>query len=189
MIGFFSNVVGFAQCVPGEIAGFFSGIGDKVSGFFSGIPDKVGGLFNDVVSTVRGIPGEIVGFFSGIGSRITSAIGSIHFPTPHVSWEGVNILGKSISLPHISWYAKGGFFDGATVLNGVGEAGTELAWPSYGRYFDRYAKGIARYMPEGSGGDTNYTINIDGMVFNDDDHMRDVAFDFARGVVRKAGVV
>lgn len=115
---------------------------DKLSGLKAGVEN----IFNSVVDFVSSIPDKIVGFFSGLGSRIASAIGSIHFPTPHVSWEGTSIPG--LSLPHVSWYGAGGFVNGAALI-GAGERGTELIWPSYSPYLDRYADAIASRMNGG----------------------------------------
>lgn len=115
---------------------------DKLSGLKADVED----IFNSVVDFVSGIPDKIVGFFSGLGSRIASAIGNINFPTPHVSWEGTSIPG--LSLPHVSWYGAGGFVNGAALI-GAGERGTELIWPSYSPYLDRYADAIASRMNGG----------------------------------------
>ena len=88
---------------------------------------SIGGIFSSAfqaaVDFVAGIPGQIIGFFSGLGSRITEAIGSIHFPTPHVSWGDVKVGEVSIPLPTVQWYARGGFTNGPIAI--AGEAGRE----------------------------------------------------------------
>lgn len=141
----FNGIVDFLSGIPGQILGFFQGIGDKIAAFFDDVTDAET-PFDDLVSFVTGIPDQIVNFFSGLGSRIASAIGSIHFPTPHVSWEGTSIPG--LSLPHVSWYGAGGFVNGAALI-GAGERGTELIWPSYSPYLERYADAIASRMNGG----------------------------------------
>lgn len=110
--GIFSNVVGFVSGIPGRIIGFFSNVGNGVSNLFQGIPGAVSNVFNSVVNFVQGIPGKVVGFFSGIGGRITSAIGSIHFPQPHVTWETLTVGNVNLGnvIPHVTWSAKGGIF-------------------------------------------------------------------------------
>ena len=125
-------------------------------------------VFEGLVNFVKNIPGKIVEFFSGIGSRITSAIGSIHFPTPHVTWEGTAIPG--LSLPKIQWYGAGGFVNGATII-GAGERGAELIWPSYGNALDKYADAIARRIPEGSGA-TVTNVYLNDLIVNDDARIR-----------------
>lgn len=131
---------------------------DKLSGLKAGVEN----IFNSVVDFVSSIPDKIVGFFSGLGSRIASAIGNIHFPTPHVSWEGTSIPG--LSLPHVSWYGAGGFVNGAALI-GAGERGTELIWPSYSPYLERYADAIASRM-NGGGVYINATTVNDAAVID-----------------------
>lgn len=140
----------------------------QVPGYFQMMVTAVRAKFQELVSFVQSIPSRIVGFFSGIGSRISSAIGSIHFPTPHVSWEGTRIPG--LSLPHISWYANGGFVNGAQLI-GVGERGTELIWPSYGAALNKYASAIAQRMPEGAGAEVT-NVYLNDLRVNDDARIR-----------------
>lgn len=140
----------------------------KVPGYFNQAVDWIKRKLDELVSFVRDIPNKIVGFFSGIGSRISNAIGNIHFPTPHISWEGTSIPG--LSLPKIQWYGAGGFVNGATII-GAGERGTELIWPSYGNALDKYADAIARRMPEGSGA-TVTNVYLNDLIVNDDARIR-----------------
>jgi hypothetical protein len=60
----------------------------------------------------------------------------------------------------VDWYGMGGFADQPT-LNGYGERGLEMYWPSYSPYFDKYAKGIAEHMPMRGGVDIHdCTFNV-----------------------------
>lgn len=154
--GFMTFVTTIANVIP------------LIPGYFQQMVTAVRAKFQELVQFVQSIPQRIVGFFSGIGSRISSAIGSIHFPTPHVSWEGTAIPG--LSLPHISWYANGGFVNGARFI-GVGEKGTELIWPSYGAALNKYANAIAQRMPEGAGADIT-NIYLNDLRVNDDERIR-----------------
>lgn len=79
-------------------------------------------------NVVKSQPGEIVNSYSGLGGRMSSAVGSVSFPTPHVSYRDVNMLGKSLPLPVVEWYATGGVFDNPSII-GVGEAGREVVAP------------------------------------------------------------
>lgn len=162
-----------------DFPGLVSEVVQKVIGFFTSLPSRIGAIFNSVktfvvnafnaiVNFVKSIPNRIVGFFSGIGQRITSAIGNIHFPMPHVSWEEV---GLGIKLPKVSWYARGGFVNGAQLI-GVGEKGTELIWPSYGSALDKYGAAIAEHM---GGAGTTYNVYLNDLRVNDDERIqRDV---------------
>lgn len=151
--------------IPGAIVGFFNGIGAKVGAKFEEIKTKAKEKFDAIVTFVKEIPGKIIGFFSGIGSRITSAIGNIKFPSPHVTWsEGL----FGIKLPHVEWYAQGGFVNGAQII-GAGEKGPELIWPSYGSALDRYGAAIAAHM---GGTGTTYNVYINDARINDDAAIR-----------------
>ena len=112
----------------GRVLGF-PGLGDTVNSVFQSIATFMENPIENAYNYISGIPDAIVGWFYGLGSRITSAIGSIYFPTPHISWTSVDIAGvTSVSLPTIQWYARGGIVDGATLI-GAGEAGKEAIVP------------------------------------------------------------
>lgn len=120
----------------------FPNLGAAVSSVFSAVESFIKDPIGRARDFVRSIPDEIVGFFSGLGSRITKAIGSIHFPTPHVTWEPLEIAGvQTVSLPHVEWHAKGGFLDEATLI-GAGEAGTEMILPKSGGLMDEFADAV-----------------------------------------------
>lgn len=122
-------------------------------------------LFDTFIEGIRSIPQRIVGFFSGIGQKITNAIGNIHFPMPHVTWEEV---GLGIKLPKVKWYAQGGFVNGAQLI-GAGEKGTELIWPSYGSALDKYGAAIAEHM---GGVGTVYNVYMNDLRVNDDERIQ-----------------
>ena len=127
----------------GNVLGF-PGLGAKVSSIFDSIGQFMRNPIQSAADFIRSIPDRIVSFFSGLGSRITSAIGSIHFPSPHVTWEPLDIGGvKTVSLPHVSWYAQGGFVDEASLI-GVGEAGPEMILPKSGGLMTDFAEEVAR---------------------------------------------
>lgn len=119
----------------------FRGLGDKVRSVF----DSIGRFIRNPIESARNflasIPGQIVSFFSGLGSRISSAIGSIHFPSPHVSWSSLQVGPVSVPLPTVQWYATGGFLDQATII-GAGEAGPEMVLPKSGRMMDEFAGAV-----------------------------------------------
>lgn len=144
----------------GAIGGFMDDIATRVSDGWQRAKDnatdklntlksKVEEIFNGIKDFVKGIPDDIIGFFSGLGEKISNAIGSIHFPKPHVTWGSESKDGLSLPLPHVSWYGAGGIVSGA-MLFGAGERGTELIWPSYSPYLEKYADAIASRM--GGGG-------------------------------------
>ena len=160
------DAAGSAADAIGSYLGF-PGLGDTVRGVF----DAVSSAIQDPIGTARdmvsGAVDSIIGFFSGLGQRITDAIGSIHFPTPHVTWDDLNIGDvATIPIPTVEWYGSGGFIDDPTLIAASkdrfsigGEKGLEFVWPGYEPYFRRYAAAIASYMPQTSSG-PEQTFNI-----------------------------
>lgn len=101
-------------------------IGEKLG--FPGLGGTVASVFDGIKSTITGAIQGAWDTISGIPSRIANAFSSIHISFPHinlphftVSW---NDIGGVVKLPSIgvSWYAKGGWFDRASII-GVGEGG------------------------------------------------------------------
>lgn len=166
---------GFVQLVA-DILRFVNMVASnipKIPSYFSSMVSSVKGYFTNLIGTIQSIPSRIVGFFAGLGGRISSAIGSIHFPTPHVSWETVSVAGAKtpFKLPHVSWYAQGGMVNGAQII-GVGERGTELIWPSYGNALDKYASAIVGHMGDKGGNVTEINVYMDNLRVNDDEAIR-----------------
>ena len=137
-----SFVIGAAETIGNKLG--FPGLGDVVSGVFNSVEHFIEDPIGSARDFISGIPDQIVGFFSGLGSRITSAIGSIHFPTPHITWDDVDVAGvMSMRLPTVQWYARGGIVDGATLI-GAGEAGPEMILPKSGGLMTDFAEEVAR---------------------------------------------
>ena len=136
--------------------------------------------------TISGIVQEIVGFFSGLGSRITSAIGSIHFPQPYVTWESLKIGDATtpISIPHVTWNAKGGYIVNAPTLFGAGEAGAEAVIPlSNQTYLRPFARAVA-----GEIGGSTYNVYIDGARLNDETEIKDATKAYLLNLMRLAAI-
>ena len=148
------------------------------------VVDAVSGILEFVVPTFNTILTVATDVWSGIRRAIEDPIGTAktfvknaidaikgffnfkfqwpHIPLPHFSISGsANPLDwLSGGLPHISvsWYAKGGIVDGATLI-GAGEAGPELIWPSYEPYFSKYADALVQSMDGGASTVNNYYID------------------------------
>lgn len=129
------------------------------------IVSAVRNTFNSVRDAIKTPIEKAKQIVSGAVDRIKGlfplSIGKIfsNLQLPHISVSGgsppFGIGGKG-SLPSFSvnWYARGGFANGAQLI-GVGEQGTELIWPEYSPYFDKYANAIAERINGG-----NITINL-----------------------------
>ena len=151
------NVVSAADVIGNALG--FPGLGDTVSGVFSQIESFMKNPIENAKNFIEEIPEKIVGFFSGLGSKITNAIGSIHFPTPHLSWNNDFKVGPlTIPLPKVSWYATGGFVDGATLI-GAGEAGPEMVLPRSGSMMDMFADAVSERI--GGGQNVNVYLQYD----------------------------
>ena len=147
------------EVIKGIIGGLET-IVSTVSGIFDGVRSAIEDPIGTAKTAVSDFIKDVLGFFSGLGERITDAIGSIHFPSPNIWWESLEVGPAVIPIPHVDWYATGGFADSAT-LAGYGEKGLELYWPGYAPYFDKYAQAIAEHMPNGGRG-----IDIHDCTFN-----------------------
>ena len=100
----------------------FPGLGSKVSSVFNSAGNAIRSPIQSAWNAISGIPGRIMGAFSGI--RIS--LPQIKMPHFNVKW---NDFGP-IKLPSVSvnWYARGGYFDRASII-GVGERGGEYVAP------------------------------------------------------------
>lgn len=193
--------------VKSTVSEVWGSIKSTVSNAVSNIKTNITNAFNSVKSTVSSVWGTIKSTITdSIGKArdaVKSAIDRIksffsfkfewpHIPLPHFSISGsanpLDWLTGGLPSIGIDWYAKGGFFDGASFI-GVGEKGTELAWPSYSPYFEKYARGIAEHM-EPSGGTTN-NYYIDGNMIQTDAALAAALDTVAQrvGGMRRMGVV
>ncbi len=111
-----------------------------VQGIFSGIKSAIEGPMNGARDVVSGAIEAIKGFFN---FRISWP----HIPMPHFSispsgWQIGDLLKGSIPSLGISWYAKGGVFNGPSVI-GVGEAGPEAVVPLSSNRMKPFADAVA----------------------------------------------
>lgn len=140
--------------------------GDKVKASlsFPNVSSNVGTVFNETatnmqrpvdtaVDDIKSKPDEIVSAYSGLGSDISSAVGSIYFPTPHVTYKSVKAGDETVSVPEVNYYASGGFVNGAQLLV-AGEAGPEMILPERGGLMDRFADALSGKLGGGQ------TINV-----------------------------
>ena len=128
----------------------------------SNVITSVQNTFNTIKDAITNPMETARGIIDDICTTIQNTINSLNlqlpqFAMPHFWVNGGSFpwgIGGEGSPPDfgVDWYGAGGFADSAT-LTGYGERGLELYWPGYGPYFDKYAQGIAKYMPTGSGVD------------------------------------
>lgn len=115
-----ANAVRVADAIGNKLG--FPGLGDKVNSVFNGIRDFMKNPIENAWNYIKDIPSKIMGIFGGIKIELPK----IKMPHFNVSWNDVG----PIKLPSVTvdWYAKGGYFDKASII-GVGEAGGEFVAP------------------------------------------------------------
>lgn len=114
------NAVRVADAIGNKLG--FPGLGEKVNGVFNSVRDFMKNPIENAWNFIKDIPGKIMSIFGGIKIELPK----IKMPHFNVSWNNVG----PIKLPSVSvdWYARGGYFDKASII-GVGEAGGEYVAP------------------------------------------------------------
>ena len=143
-----SAVVEKWNAVKTRVSEVVGGIRDTVSNGFTSAKDAVLGVFESIRS---GIESKLRAAKDTVSCIIDSIKGLFDFSwslpaprLPHIDWHW-NDIGGMLWIPvfdGISWYAKGGVFDRASVI-GIGEAGREAALPLNDRTYSEIAGGIA----------------------------------------------
>ena len=125
---------------------------------WEGIKSAIVSPIETAKSTISGIIESIKGFFNF--SFHWPDIPMPHFSIEPAGWKVGDLLKGSIPHLGISWYAKGGIFEDASII-GVGEAGREAVVPLQGNYMKPFAKAIADEL---SGNGNTIIVNnyIDG---------------------------
>ena len=202
---FFSEVIGPA------LADFGSWLADTavpaVCDFANAVGETLGPILEDLGQWIADRAedfghfmdkiGEVADWFGARFKDIQDAFSSIHFEWPHISlphfginpagWEIGDLLKGVIPSLSIEWYAKGGLFEDAALV-GVGEKGTELAWPSYEPYLSKYASAIARFIPEGTAAaGNNYSIYIGESLVSTSPALADRLWEWLADVQRIGG--
>lgn len=169
--GVWNGFVSFIFGIPGQIQGAFAGIAGYFSGIWSNIVSGARQGFSSMLGYISSIPGQIVGFFSSIPGKIEAMFRSIHVPTLHVE-GGFNLDPANFSLPHISFYAKGGIAKSAAV---IGESGAEAIVPYESANIRPWAQSLAREAAKYAepGGGRTYVVNFNGARINDSDAIDD----------------
>ena len=106
-----------------DVQGIFDGLITFITGVFTGnweqawegVKEIFGNAFNALIDLAKAPINAVIGLINGLFDQI----GSIDIP----DWVPEDLGGgKTFSLPHLNYLAKGGFTDGLSI---AGEAGTE----------------------------------------------------------------
>lgn len=128
---------------------------------FNTVKNVITAPFKAAVGAVKGLIGKIKGFFSF--KFKWPKIPLPHFTVKPKGWKVGDLVKGKIPSLGISWYAKGGIFDSASLI-GVGEKGPEAVVP-----LDTLWKKLDAIADASTGGST-MVINVygsDGMSVNE----------------------
>jgi TP901 family phage tail tape measure protein len=155
--------------IKSVISGVVNGVKSTVSSVFNGIKSTVSSIFNGIKSTAttvwNGIKTAITKPIEtakktvlGIIDAIKGAFSKMKITIPKPKMPKVSVAMKKgvMGIPYpdfdISWNAKGGIFNGASILGGgqgVGEAGAEAVLPiQHKRYMKPFASAVADHLPQ-----------------------------------------
>jgi hypothetical protein len=152
------------------ISSIFNGIKSTASSVWNGIKSAITKPIESAKSTVLGIIKAIKGAFSKM---------KITIPKPKLPKVSVAMRKGVMGIPYpdfnVSWNAKGGIFNGASILGGgqgVGEKGAEAVLPiQHKRYMKPFANAVADHLEGMNGkevkeGDVN--INVASLVVREE---------------------
>ena len=175
-----TNISTTVDNIKSKLLSGFSGIRDTVSSTFESIKTAI-------FSPIETAYNKVKGFIDDIKGVLNTTLDFPHIKVPHFHISGGEIpwgIGGKGTAPSVSveWYAQGGMVSDATLI-GAGEKGAELIWPSYDPYMEKYAKAIAKHMPNGGVTVTGNTfivrkesdIQAIGRAINDDARRREWA--------------
>lgn len=144
------------QSISATISNIVSTFTNAVRANFGAIWDSAVSIFNNVKTAivnpietaknlVKGFVEDIKGFFKGMRLELPK-IKMPRFTIKNWSKNPVDWI-KAMPTLSVDWYARGGVFDGASVI-GVGEAGPEAVVPLQGHRMRPFANEIADQMDD-----------------------------------------
>lgn len=163
-------VVSFIKDLPSKLFEIGSNAVKNLGKTFSwsAVSFYVEGLLTKIGSVLKELPSKVWEWVKSIPEKLKEAF---RFEIPKIKLPHISVTGKLSLMPPsvpkigIEWYAKGGLFNGATVVPGIGEAGPEYALPLNERSLRPLASMLTA-MQRGSGaadrteiGDINIVIN------------------------------
>ena len=130
------------DAVKNKVESVWNAIKNTTSNVWNGIKDAIVNPIESAKNTIVGIIDRIKNAFSNLKIKIPD------FKLPHVKVTMEEKFGGLVKVPNfdIQWYAKGGFFNKASMI-GVGEAGKEAVLPLENkRNMKPYATAVASLM-------------------------------------------
>ncbi|WP_195536197.1 phage tail tape measure protein [Bacillus paralicheniformis] len=152
------KAVGFITNLKTKGLSIFNTMKDKVKTIFNKVKDFITNPIKTAKEKISGFIDDIKGFFTNLKLKIPKP----KFPKVSVT-KKTGVLGIPYPDFDISWNAKGGIFNGASLLGGgqgVGEAGAEAVLPiQHKRYMRPFANAVASQLPTGEGNEPTVVEN------------------------------
>ena len=176
-----TNVTNTVNNVKQTIENGFNQAKSAASSIFQSIANDIQSKMQWAHNQVSNIISNIKGLFNFSWSLPAPRL-------PHINWHMESVAGL-LSIPvfdGISWYAKGGIFDAATLI-GVGEAGREAALPLNRKTYGEIARGITEEM--GGGAAASVTVTGNTFVIREEADIDRIAEALSRKVRRETGAI
>jgi phage-related protein len=148
------NATSIWDAMKNVVMAIVNGLKSGATSAFNGLKTAIGGIFNGIktaiTTPIEGAKKIVLGIIDVIKGAFSKM--NISIPKPKLPKVSVAMKKTSLGIPYpdfdVSWFAKGGVFNGASVI-GVGEAGTEAVVPLQGHRMRPFAETIAKEMPNG----------------------------------------
>lgn len=171
-----STIVNVAKAIWNGVKATFNAMKDGVVSAFNSIKSKASSIFNQVKNAITNPIETAKNTVLGIVEKIKSAFSGMRISIPTPKLPSIEVGSKSfmegkVKVPtfKINWNAKGGIYNGASLLGGgqgVGEAGAEAVIPiQHKRYMSPFASAVADNLPQHQavavdGKNTEYSFTI-----------------------------
>lgn len=157
-----------------------TGFVNKFTEIKTGAVNKVEEIKNGIVTKIESLKNKVKGIVDKIKGFFTGGWSLPHIKLPHFSvsppgWKIGDLLKGTIPSLGISWYAKGGYFNGPTVLSGLGESGPEYALPLNRTTLQPLAEGIVKELSSLPGKAVNIINNFNGTVVREEADIKKIA--------------